>query len=72
MVGEAGRAAYQGEKSLATAPVKPIMETRAKASGAGAIQWVYEYDEGVDPGDPAVRSAAREALDAMRRDVGLP
>lgn len=45
---------------------------RRAPSGAGAIQWVYEYDEGVDPGDPAVRSAAREALDAMRRDVGLP
>jgi hypothetical protein len=31
----AGRAAYQGEKSLATAPVKQIMETRAKRPALG-------------------------------------
>jgi hypothetical protein len=36
------------------------------------VHWVYEYDEGVDPDDPAVRSAAREALELARRDVGLP
>jgi hypothetical protein len=45
---------------------------RRAPSGAGAVQWVYEYDEGVDPDDPAVRSAAREALEVMQRDVGLP
>ena len=45
---------------------------RRAPSGAGGVQWVYEYDEGVDPDDPAVRTAAREALDLARRDVGLP
>jgi hypothetical protein len=45
---------------------------RRAPSGAGRIQWVYEYDEGVDPDDPLVREAAREALEVMRRDVGLP
>ena len=48
-----------------------VIARRAPA-GSGAIQWVYEYDEGVDPDDPAVREAARSALEAMRRDVGLP
>jgi hypothetical protein len=45
---------------------------RRAPSGAGGIQWVYEYDEGVDPDDPSVRRVAREALEVMRRDVGLP
>lgn len=45
---------------------------RRAPSGQGRIQWVYEYDEGVDPDDPTVRKVAREALDVMRRDVGLP
>ena len=45
---------------------------RRAPSGAGAVQWVYEYDEGVDPDDPEVRAAAGEALELARRDVGLP
>ena len=45
---------------------------RRAPSGAGGVQWVYEYDEGVDPDDPAVRTAAREALEVAQRDVGLP
>ncbi len=45
---------------------------RRAPSGAGGVQWIYEYDEGVDPGDPAVRTLAREALEAMRHEVGLP
>ena len=36
------------------------------------ISWVYEYDEGLDPDDPQVARAAREALVLARRDVGLP
>ncbi|MDR7251037.1 hypothetical protein J2X46_000009 [Nocardioides sp. BE266] len=48
-----------------------VIARRAPA-GRGGIQWVYEYDEGVDPDDPTVRAAARSALEAMRRDVGLP
>ena len=45
---------------------------RRAPSGAGSVQWVYEYDEGVDPDDPGVREAARTALELARRDVGLP
>jgi hypothetical protein len=48
-----------------------VIARRAPA-GTGGVEWVYEYDEGVDPDDPAVRTAAREALDLARRDVGLP
>ncbi len=35
------------------------------------ISWVYEYDEGIDPDDPAVRLAAAEALAAARDEVGI-
>jgi hypothetical protein len=45
---------------------------RRAPSGTGDVHWVYEYDEGVDPDDPEVRAAAREALELARRDVGLP
>lgn len=45
---------------------------RRAPSGAGGVQWVYEYDEGVDPEDETVRALASDALDVMRRDVGLP
>ena len=34
------------------------------------ITWVFEYDEGVDADDPAVRLAAAEALAAARGEVG--
>ena len=37
----------------------------------GPLLWVYEYDEGVDPDDPAVRLVAEEALAAARDEVGL-
>ena len=32
---------------------------RRAPSGSGGVQWIYEYDEGVDPDDPAVREVAR-------------
>jgi hypothetical protein len=34
------------------------------------VTWLYEFDEGVDPGDPAVLAAAREALAAAQAEVG--
>jgi hypothetical protein len=48
-----------------------VIARRAPA-GSGGVQWVYEYDEGVDPDDPTVRAVARDALATMQRDVGLP
>lgn len=44
---------------------------RRAPGGDRALSWVYEYDEGVDPEDPAVRAAAEQALVAARQDVGL-
>lgn len=45
---------------------------RRAPSGSGGVQWVNEYDEGVDPDDPVVRDVARTTLEAMRHEVGLP
>lgn len=44
---------------------------RRAPRGEAEIFWVYEYDEGVDPRDPAVVAAAEEALEQARHDVGL-
>ena len=44
---------------------------RRPPRGTGEITWAYELDPGVDPGDPAVRAAAEEAIRAARTDVGL-
>jgi len=34
------------------------------------VAWFYEYDDGVDPDDPAVREAAENALSAAREELG--
>jgi hypothetical protein len=44
---------------------------RRPPAGNRALRWVYEYDEGIDPDDPAVRLAAQTALVAARDEVGL-
>jgi hypothetical protein len=46
-----------------------VIARRAPA-GDEPIAWTYEYDEGVDPDDPEVRTAARAALRAAREEVG--
>ena len=43
---------------------------RRAPRGDRPVQWVYEYDEGVDPDDPAVASAARTALAQAQQDLG--
>jgi hypothetical protein len=45
---------------------------RRPPTGAGELSWLFEYDEGVDPDDPFVDHAAREALAAARDEVGEP
>ena len=45
---------------------------RRAPRGNQPLQWVYEFQEGIDPDDPAVRRAAEAALDQARHDVGLP
>ena len=43
---------------------------RRAPSGRSDVEWLYEYDEGVDPDDPFVRAAAETALAAAKADVG--
>lgn len=43
---------------------------RRAPSGGSRVHWVYEYDEGVDPADPAVRAAAEAALAQAREQLG--
>lgn len=43
---------------------------RRAPSGNHPVQWVYEFDEGVDPADPDVRRRAEAALVAARDEVG--
>ena len=43
---------------------------RRAPGGAGPVRWLYEFDEGVDPADPAVLAVAREALAAAQAEVG--
>ena len=43
---------------------------RRAPGGHQPVQWIYEYDEGVDPADPAVQAAAAEALEVAQADVG--
>ena len=44
---------------------------RRAPSGREPIAWIYEYDDTIDPDDPAVRAAAGRALAAARDEVGL-
>ncbi len=39
--------------------------------GDAAVAWFFEYDAGVDPDDPVVRTAASAALAQARADTGL-
>ncbi len=43
---------------------------RRAPGGDPTLTWFYEYDEGVDPADPAVREAAAAALQAAREELG--
>jgi hypothetical protein len=41
-----------------------------RSPAGGPISWMFEYDEGVDPDDPAVLEAADALLRRARDDVG--
>lgn len=43
---------------------------RRALSGDRAVTWLFEYDEGIDPGGPLVAQAAESALAAARDEVG--
>lgn len=44
---------------------------RRAPSGRRPVEWVYEYDEGIDPADPLVETALATALVDARSEVGL-
>ena len=44
---------------------------RRAPSGGWEVQWVFEYDAGIEPTDPVVHAAASAALASARADVGL-
>lgn len=44
---------------------------RRAPSGRSPVEWVYEYDEGIDPDDPFVQTAVASALGDARAEVGL-
>jgi hypothetical protein len=43
---------------------------RRAPHGRGPVTWAWEYDAGVDPDDPVVRSAAEAGLRAAQDDLG--
>ena len=43
---------------------------RRAPRGDRPVVWLFEYDAGVDPEDPEVQRAAREALAAAQEEVG--
>lgn len=43
---------------------------RRAPSGDRSVAWFYEYDEGLDPADPAVREVAETALRVAREELG--
>jgi hypothetical protein len=45
---------------------------RRAPRGDRPLTWFFEYDEGIDPEDPAVRELARAALASARDEVGAP
>lgn len=44
---------------------------RRAPRGDRPVQWVFEFDDGIDPEDPVVRRAAEAALAAAQDEVGL-
>ena len=43
---------------------------RRAPRGDQPLTWLFEYDAGIDPADPDVQQAAREALTAAQEEVG--
>ncbi|WP_162602268.1 hypothetical protein [Nocardioides daejeonensis] len=50
---------------------KGVFVIARRASDGSGVTWYLDFQPGVDPADPEVRRAAREALAAVRDDVGM-
>ena len=60
---------YQRHVPVSARRALRVIARRAPGRPA-ELHWIYEYDEGVDPDDPAVRLAAAEALAAAKEELG--
>ena len=58
------RVTVSGRKGL-------FVVARRPPRGDGEITWAYEFDEGVEPDDPAVMAAAERGLRAAAEELGL-
>jgi hypothetical protein len=58
------RVAISGGKGL-------FVIARRSPTGAGDIDWAFEYDAGVDPADPEVSRLAETALRTAAEELGL-
>jgi hypothetical protein len=47
-----------------------MVVARRPPTGRGEITWAYEFDEDVDPDDPAVREAAARGLRSAQDELG--
>lgn len=57
------RIALEGRRGL-------FVVARRAPAGGGPITWAYELDPGVDPDEPAVKSAAEAGLRAAQGEIG--
>ena len=48
-----------------------LVIARRAPQGNGEISWAYEFDQGVDPDDPAVMAAAEAGRKAARDEIGV-
>jgi hypothetical protein len=44
---------------------------RRAPAGSSEVSWAYQFDEGVDPEDPAVMALAEAGLRAAQAELGL-
>ncbi|GAA2649766.1 MULTISPECIES: hypothetical protein [Nonomuraea] len=42
-----------------------------RAPGADTFTWSFHFDEGLDPEDPGLRAQAEQALEGLRRSMGV-
>lgn len=59
------------QRRVAIGPGRGLLViARRPPRGTGETTWAYEFDAGVDPGDPAVARAAEEGLRAAQAELG--